>query len=305
MPDPNDFMDTLSEPAATTPTGLTVGLSSQARLELAMRRANESDPSSGVPDPKQFQAVGGVPNPYGRGVAAFEPNNVLFQSYRAAKGEYDQKKAAEDAAAKAAAGITVGGGAGPGGDAATPLIEGTGKVATMIRNAMSLAARRVPYVWGGTTANGVDCSGLLYYAFSSAGLDVKRWRAVDYGRMGVGVTLDQARPGDIVYYDEPGGTDHVGLYIGNGQMIQAPQSGDVVKVSKVGNPTSIRRIFDDQAFGSIATPGGGSQVSYGGSAWSASAGTYQPGRGGLGINFSSTLNTPRVNPAPGVHGPLK
>jgi len=295
MPRPDDFMGALNEPATTSPSGLTVGLSPQQRLELAMRRANEDDPTS-IPDPVQFTQVGGVPNPHGRGVAAFEPHNVIFDAYRTAKGEYDQKKATEEAAAKEATGIS--GGA----PVETPLIEGTGKVATMIRNAMALAARRVPYVWGGTTANGVDCSGLIFYAAQSAGLDVKRWRAVDYGRMGIAVTADQARPGDIVYYDEPGGTDHVGIYIGNGQMIQAPQSGDVVKVSRIGHPTSIRRIFDDAAFGTIATPSGGAATSYGGSVYTPVVGTYQPG----GLNaarIGSTLM--RVNPAPSVHGPLK
>lgn len=300
----DDFTAALQEPTTTSRSGLTVGLSPQQRLELAMRRANEQDPSD-IPAPLPLTPVGGVPNPHGRGLAAFEPSNVIFDSYRTAKGEYDQKKAAADAAAKAAAGITVGG-AGPT-DAGSPLIEGSGKVATAIRNALALAARKVPYVWGGTTANGVDCSGLIYYAFASAGLDVKRWRAVDYGRMGVAVTLDQARAGDIIYYDEPGGTDHVGIYLGNGKMVQAPQSGDVVKVTNVGKPTSIRRIFDDSAFGTIATPGGGTATSYGGRLYNPVVGTYQPGLGGS-INtasMGSTLAKPRVNPAPAVHGPLK
>lgn len=302
----DDFQSILNEPATESPSGLTVGISPQQRLQIAMRRAREDDPSS-IPTPEPLTPVGGVPNPHGRGVDAFEPNNVIFDAYAEAKGEYDRKKAAEDAAAKAAAGISGGGAA----DVSTPLIEGTGKVATMIRNAMALAARRVPYVWGGITANGVDCSGLIFYAAASAGLDVKRWRAVDYGRMGVAVTMDQARPGDIVYFDEPGpanGTDHVGIYIGNGQMIQAPQSGDVVKVSNIGRPTSIRRIFDDSAFGTIATPGGGTAVAYGGSAYQPVVGTYQPGLSN-GLNtaaaLGSTLNRPRPNPAPSVHGPLR
>jgi hypothetical protein len=148
------------------------------------------------------------------------------------------------------------------------IAEAGGKVQSMISAAMNLASRRVPYVWGGTTANGVDCSGLIYYAARAAGIDWQRYRAVDYGRMGQAVSLSAARPGDIVYYDNPGDVDHVGIYIGNGQMIQAPQSGDVVKVSGVGNFTSIRRVFTDGAYSAGATPSGMSTPLYNGRPYS-------------------------------------
>jgi hypothetical protein len=99
-----------------------------------------------------------------------------------------------------------------------------------------------PYVWGAEGPDSWDCSGLVYGAMKAAGLDVTRTTAANLGRQGSPVELAAAMPGDVVYYDRPGATDHVGLYIGNGQMINAPQAGQPVSVASVGSPTSIRRM---------------------------------------------------------------
>jgi cell wall-associated NlpC family hydrolase len=267
MPDQNTFADALREPSTTSPSGLTVGISPTQRLSMAMRAAREDDPGGSVPDPGGTFTnwSPGVPNPYGSGIHAFEPNNVIFDAYRQAKATSDASKAAD--AAKAAADaqtISVPGATGnvPGLDSV--LGQADGQVGTAVQKALDLARRAVPYVWGGITANGVDCSGLLYFVFNAAGIKVPRYRARDWGRIGVAVSVQDARPGDVIYYDEPGDTDHVGLYIGNGLMVQAPTTGDHVRVTSIGKPTSIRRVFDDTAFGQIATPDGGVTTSYGG-----------------------------------------
>lgn len=277
----------------TDPIKATTLLSDERRLELAMRQADQDNIEGSIPKPgaRFSYASVGVPNPYGRGVAAFEPNNVLAKAYGQAKQEADASQL--DLSDKT---VEI-----PG---STPLVDGSGKVATMIAAAMKLAARRVPYVWGGTTANGVDCSGLIYYAAQAAGIDMPRYRAKDYGQMGEAVTLEQARPGDVVYYDNPGDTDHVGIYIGGGRVIQAPQSGDVVKVTGVGKATSIRRIFDDSAFGQIALPNGGSQVSYGGSAYDPAVGSYQPGRTAPSLGIGAAIAGSTITRAPAKPLPL-
>lgn len=100
----------------------------------------------------------------------------------------------------------------------------------------------VPYVWGHQDRNGTDCSGLVYQVLNATGTKVPRVTAAEYGRMGTGVSLAQAVPGDVVYFDEPGATDHVGIYIGNGKMIDAPFTGANVRVDNVKGYTSIRRI---------------------------------------------------------------
>lgn len=87
----------------------------------------------------------------------------------------------------------------------------------------------VPYVYGGTGNGGWDCSGLVQYCHSAAGIGLPR---TSQSQGGCGIAVSNPQPGDIVCY----GT-HVGIYIGGGQMIHAPKPGDVVKVAAVyGSP---------------------------------------------------------------------
>lgn len=88
----------------------------------------------------------------------------------------------------------------------------------------------VPYVWGGSTPyGGLDCSGLVQYCHSVAGISLPR---TSQAQGGGGRAVSSPEPGDVVCY----GT-HIGIYIGGGQMIHAPKPGDVVKVASVyGSP---------------------------------------------------------------------
>jgi cell wall-associated NlpC family hydrolase len=92
----------------------------------------------------------------------------------------------------------------------------------------------VPYVWGGSSPSGYDCSGLMHYDFHSVGVNLPRV-SQDQQNVGTRISPSQVQPGDLVFKGEP--AYHVGMYIGNGQWIQAPETGDVVKISPY-NPSS-------------------------------------------------------------------
>ena len=86
-----------------------------------------------------------------------------------------------------------------------------------------------PYVWGGAAPGGFDCSGLVMWAYAQVGVSLPHSSYAQYG-MGVPVSRDQLAPGDLVFFD---GLGHVGIYIGGGQFVHAPHTGDVVKISSL------------------------------------------------------------------------
>jgi len=87
----------------------------------------------------------------------------------------------------------------------------------------------VPYVFGGATPAGFDCSGLVMYVYAQLGISLPHYAAAQY-QMGVPVPRDDLQPGDLVFFD---GLNHVGIYIGGNQFVHAPETGDVVKISSL------------------------------------------------------------------------
>lgn len=106
-----------------------------------------------------------------------------------------------------------------------------------VGGAITAAAKHflgVKYTWGGTTPEGgFDCSGLVQYVFNKFGITTPRV-SQDQFRGGQAVNPNQARPGDLIFFRHAGGdVGHVGIYLGNGQFLHAPHTGDVVKISNL------------------------------------------------------------------------
>ncbi|MBT0568064.1 NlpC/P60 family protein [Williamsia sp. CHRR-6] len=148
--------------------------------------------------------------------------------------------------AAAAAAPPAGGSGGP--TAVTPGATGPAAVETVVNRALSQLG--VTYAWGGGNGNGptkgirdggvadsygdynkvgFDCSGLMMFAFAGIGISLPHYTGYQY-TSGPQVPLSQMQRGDMIFYG-PNASEHVALYLGNNQMVEAPQSGDVVKIS--------------------------------------------------------------------------
>ena len=93
----------------------------------------------------------------------------------------------------------------------------------------------VPYVWGGESGSGLDCSGLTKLAWEAAGVSLPHDSRQQYGQ-GTQVPVDQAQPGDLLFWSDDGSQPsiyHVAMFLGGDQMIEAPTFGQTVKETKV------------------------------------------------------------------------
>ena len=99
----------------------------------------------------------------------------------------------------------------------------------------------VPYVWGGESRSGMDCSGLVQQTYKDLGISLPRV-AADQQKVGQAVpSLADAQPGDLLFFGQP--AYHVAIYLGNNQLIESPEPGKTVHITDVyQTPTSIRRI---------------------------------------------------------------
>ena len=121
--------------------------------------------------------------------------------------------------------------------ASAPAVYGGARPATTGERAASIALDQVgvPYRYGGTGPRGFDCSGLVQFAYDGAGVSVPRttrqlWSAATT------VDDDEMRVGDLLFFSISGKMSHVGMYVGDGRFVHAPQSGRRVSVASLEAP---------------------------------------------------------------------
>jgi len=97
----------------------------------------------------------------------------------------------------------------------------------MMADGMNLL--RTPYLWGGTTPNGFDCSGFVYYLFTTHGVNMTRTTSAQLATTGTSISRANLQPGDLVFFSIAmnGIVDHVGLYMGNNQFLSATRSAGI------------------------------------------------------------------------------
>lgn len=118
---------------------------------------------------------------------------------------------------------------------ATDFGKGDASVSPAVKSVIETAESFLgtPYVWGGTTPKGFDCSGFVQYVYGKNGYSITRTTYTQWANDGVRVSRDNLKPGDLVYFGYGDSPSHVGLYVGGGMMIHSPRTGDVVKYSTI------------------------------------------------------------------------
>jgi cell wall-associated NlpC family hydrolase len=143
-----------------------------------------------------------------------------------------EQRRQEQLAAAAQDRLNSGGGGGGGGSVGGGFIGGGGNPPPSQHGGVVGIAMQylgVPYRWGGASPSGFDCSGFVMYVFGRVGVSLPHNAAMQYG-YGSPVSRANLQPGDVVFFN---GLGHNGIYIGGGQFIHSPHTGDVVKISSL------------------------------------------------------------------------
>jgi len=146
-----------------------------------------------------------------------------------------QQAAAQQAAAQQSQATTGSGSSGgsSGGAPVTVSYAPLPPLAPGAAGAVQAAEREVgvPYVWGGTTPAGFDCSGLVMWAYAQVGISLPHYSGAQYDDT-TQIPLADIQPGDLLFYG-PGGDQHVAMYVGGGMMIEAPYTGATVHITPI------------------------------------------------------------------------
>lgn len=123
---------------------------------------------------------------------------------------------------------------------ASNLISGTSTLSSdqaqrVVSTALQLAQSNIPYVWGGESLSGMDCSGLTDYVYRNAlGVSLGHYTVTQESHV-ITKPVAQAQPGDLLFWGNHGATHHVAIYVGNNQYVAAPQPGQNVDLETINS----------------------------------------------------------------------
>ena len=175
------------------------------------------------------------------GTAGGLKNEIADLEAKAAAAAKAKAEAAARAAAAVAASTSSSGSSSSGSSSSSSSSSSTGGGGTVVdpggvghSSVVSIAQRYlgVPYVWGGASPSGFDCSGLAMYCYAQIGIGLSHG-ATDQQRASHPVSLSALQPGDLVFFGSASYSHHVGIYVGGGQMIDAPHTGAVVRYDSI------------------------------------------------------------------------
>jgi cell wall-associated NlpC family hydrolase len=118
----------------------------------------------------------------------------------------------------------------------------------------ALAYHGIPYVWAGADPSGFDCSGLMLYVFAQHGVTLPHYSGSQF-LLGTKVALSDIQPNDVVFFGNP--VHHVGMYAGGGYFIEAPHTGDFVKISQLSTRNDIAGVRRYPWVPRVGAPKGG------------------------------------------------
>ncbi|MFT8917485.1 MAG: LysM peptidoglycan-binding domain-containing protein [Oenococcus sp.] len=194
-------------------------------LQIKLSADSQAAPASSAPAAASSAAASSAQSAYNSSVAASQA------AATAAASAYD----ASSAAAASAAASTPASAAPvkPAAPAKLGVSAQSGTVTAIINLALQLSRQGIPYVWGGHTTAGFDCSGLVSYVFQhAAGISMTPYTVSQEGYVSKHA-VSAAKPGDLLFWGNAGATYHVAIYIGNNQYVAAPVPGRNVEVETI------------------------------------------------------------------------
>jgi peptidoglycan DL-endopeptidase CwlO len=175
------------------------------------------------------------------GTAGGLKNEIADLEAKAAAAAKAKAEAAARAAAAVAASTSSSGSSSSGSSSSSSSGSSSGGGGTVVdpggsgRSSVVAIAQRylgVPYVWGGASPSGFDCSGLAMYCYAQIGISLSHG-ATDQQHASTPVPLSALQPGDLVFFGSASYSHHVGIYVGGGSMIDAPHTGAVVRYDSI------------------------------------------------------------------------